>query len=239
MNAIPRRFTRTTASVTVFLTVIGLFVAAVAAQLVGLALFGVVAAGPVIETVGIAVLMMLGFGFVSGIVITLTRVRVPIHRPTSSNLVWAGVTTVVMLALLGTFLVVTPVLGVKASLNQVDVVAQSYPIVSLLLAIVAVLFIGPFEELAFRGAIQGLIRNVAGPRVGIGAAALVFGLFHALAAVGPGVIAYIAYTTALGVVLGYVYERTDNLVVVALAHGAYNAVIRIVTWASVTGLITV
>lgn len=101
-----------------------------------------------------------------------------------------------MLALFGTFLVVTPVLGVQASLNQVDVVAQSYPIVSLLLAIVAVLFIGSFEELAFRGAIQSLIRSVAGPRVGTGAAALVFGLFHALAAVGPGVIAYIAYATA-------------------------------------------
>lgn len=62
MNAIFRRFTRTTVSVTVLLTVIGLLIAAVAAQLVCFALFGVVAAGPVIETVGIAVLMMLGFG---------------------------------------------------------------------------------------------------------------------------------------------------------------------------------
>lgn len=229
MSTVPRRFTRTTASVTVFLTIVGLLIAAVATQLVGQALFAVVGNGPVIETVGIAVLMMLGFGLVSGTTIVLTDVRIPIRRPTRSDLVWAGLTTVVMLALLGFFVVVAPLLGVQASLNRVDAVAQSYPIVSLLLAVVAVLFIGPFEELAFRGTIQGVIREVAGPRVSIVVAAFIFGLFHALAAVGSGVVTYIAYATALRLVLGHVYERTDNLVVVALAHRTYNAVIRIVT----------
>ena len=46
---------------------------------------------------------------------------------------------------------------------------------------------------------------------------------------------YIAVTFVLGCILGYVYERTANLVVPALVHGAYNAILFSMLYVQVNG----
>lgn len=86
--------------------------------------------------------------------------------------------------------------------------------------------VGPAEELLFRGVVQGRLRETWGVWPAILVATVLFGLSHASVSGGlGGVVAYILTATLLGVLLGYLYERTDNIVVPAAVHGVNNAVI--------------
>lgn len=97
------------------------------------------------------------------------------------------------------------------------------------LAMVAVsLFVvGPAEEILFRGVVQGGLRRALDAAPAILTASVLFGLVHLSAVQGTPVErwAYVGVVIALGCVLGYLYERTGNLLVPGLAHGAYNAAI--------------
>ncbi|HXV63830.1 MAG TPA: diaminopimelate epimerase [Vicinamibacteria bacterium] len=85
--------------------------------------------------------------------------------------------------------------------------------VSVVELLVAAAIAGLSEELLFRGMLQ--------PRIGLVAASLVFGLVHgpSLALLPLGL-----WATVVGLFLGVVYERSDNLAVPVLVHGAYDAV---------------
>ena len=90
----------------------------------------------------------------------------------------------------------------------------------------SLLVVGPAEELLFRGVVQGRLRETWGVWPAIFLATVLFGLSHASVSGGiAGVVAYILTATLLGVLLGYLYERTDNIVVPAVIHGVNNAVI--------------
>lgn len=90
----------------------------------------------------------------------------------------------------------------------------------------SLLVVGPAEELLFRGVVQGRLRETWGVWPAILAATVLFGLSHASVSGGvAGIAAYIVTATLLGVLLGYLYERTDNIVVPAVIHGVNNAVI--------------
>ena len=90
----------------------------------------------------------------------------------------------------------------------------------------SLLVVGPAEELLFRGVVQSRLRETWGVWPAILVATVLFGLSHASVSGGlGGVVAYILTATILGVLLGYLYERTDNIVVPAVVHGVNNAVI--------------
>ena len=94
----------------------------------------------------------------------------------------------------------------------------------LLMIPVSLLVVGPAEELLVRGGIQGLLTRAWGPWPGIVGASALFGSLHYIGG-GTGALAYVALSFLLGCLLGYLYERTGNLVVPMIAHGGYNAVI--------------
>ena len=90
----------------------------------------------------------------------------------------------------------------------------------------SLLVVGPAEELLFRGVVQGRLRETWGVWPAILVATVLFGLSHASVSGGlAGVVAYMLTATLLGVLLGYLYERTENIVVPAVIHGVNNAVI--------------
>ncbi|MFA9516627.1 lysostaphin resistance A-like protein [Halopenitus sp. H-Gu1] len=90
--------------------------------------------------------------------------------------------------------------------------------------ITLLVLVGPAEELIFRGVIQRGLRDTLGGWPSILIAGFVFGFGHIdLAATTPGDILWLVALSGLGVILGWVYERTDNLVVPALAHGGFNS----------------
>ncbi|MCK4235653.1 MAG: CPBP family intramembrane metalloprotease [Candidatus Krumholzibacteria bacterium] len=73
------------------------------------------------------------------------------------------------------------------------------------------------EELIFRGFIQRIFqRNMRGV-LAVVLAGLIFGVCHFVPSVIPGV-------AFLGILLGYLFLRTGNLIYPVIAHGGYNLV---------------
>ena len=81
--------------------------------------------------------------------------------------------------------------------------------------VATVLVIGPWmEELAFRGHIRDLLRASAGPAAGLFGTAILFGLMH-------GVL-YAVPLALLGVLFGWLRERTGGLLVPLVVHALHN-----------------
>lgn len=89
------------------------------------------------------------------------------------------------------------------------------------------LLIGPGEELLFRGVVQGRLRESFGPVGAVVLASAGFAPAHILALTGS--VVQLAVSVAVlfvpALVFGAVYERTKNLTVPILIHGAYDATI--------------
>ena len=72
------------------------------------------------------------------------------------------------------------------------------------------------EEFLFRGVIQNLFTHWWGPRVGLGLAAVVFGVAHL-----PE-LRYVLLATLAGLGYGWVYARTGKITASALTHTGVN-----------------
>lgn len=89
------------------------------------------------------------------------------------------------------------------------------------LALICVLA-GVGEEILFRAAIQGGLVGSLGQWGALLAASLLFGLMH------PITRAYVFLAAGLGFYLGLLWLATENLLVVALAHGLYDFVVLLI-----------
>lgn len=96
---------------------------------------------------------------------------------------------------------------------------------------ITVLFVGPGEELLFRGVIPGLFRRAYGPVPAIVIASGLFDVAHYAALAGSDKRTYIVVTILLGLLLGGLYEQTDNVLVPIVVHGIYNAILFAGQWA--------
>ncbi|AZH24375.1 CPBP family intramembrane glutamic endopeptidase [Haloplanus aerogenes] len=121
--------------------------------------------------------------------------------------------------------IIISVTGAPAGENQVSEFASADPSVLLWLVPASFLLIGPGEELLFRGIVQDRLRETFDRVPGVVLASALFAAVHYVALTGGAggrlVTVTILFFPAL--VFGAVYEFTDNLVVPALVHGAYNA----------------
>ena len=120
--------------------------------------------------------------------------------------------------------------GLTASEHSVAKQGQENPELLLPLIPLSVLITGPAEEFLYRGVVQTRLREAFDTRLAVVLAALVFSLVHVPAyGVTSGIDQSLATTLGvlliLGIVLGAAYEYTGNLVVPAIAHGVYNAVV--------------
>lgn len=117
--------------------------------------------------------------------------------------------------------------GLSTGQNQAVVPAGDPVTYYLAMVVVSFVVVGPVEEVLFRGVVQGGLRRTFAAVPSILVAGGLFGAIHLVGVQGTGAErwAYVAIAAGLGCVLGYLYERTENLVVPGLAHGAYNAAI--------------
>jgi len=96
------------------------------------------------------------------------------------------------------------------------------------LAVLSILLIGPVEELLFRGLIQNYVRPALGAVGAVVWTSLLFAAIH-LPAYFTDTVETAALSLvvvfALSLVLGAVYERYRNVVLVMAVHGVYNAVL--------------
>lgn len=161
-------------------------------------------------------------------------VKMP-YRFRLSTREWAWVVggVVVMFVAAIAISILSESLGAEASTNMMAAAAVENPLLVYGAMFVGVLvFIGPVEELLFRGVVQGRLREVFGPVLAIAITSIGFAFGHVpnywLAGtdlLSLGLLLSLVSITAGGVVLGVIYERTANLTVVALVHGLFNATI--------------
>jgi membrane protease YdiL (CAAX protease family) len=152
--------------------------------------------------------------------LSFLRARVPTLRDVG----WVVSGFVALLGLLALATAVLSTLGIQSARNQVVELGNQDPTVFLLLVPLSFLLVGPGEELLFRGLVQGTLAEAFHPTRAIVLASAIFAVVHYTSLAGSGKFAYLGIVFVLALVLGAVYELTDNLVVPALIHGAYNAI---------------
>jgi membrane protease YdiL (CAAX protease family) len=168
------------------------------------------------------------------------RSLVYLRRPQLSDLGWAVVGlagillgSLVMGAVVEALSTLAETLfGATVETGQNSIITQGRenPVLFLYMVPVALFFVGPAEELVFRGVVQGLFRRAFGVVPGVVLASFLFGLGHYLAISSGSAWTYILTASALGLVLGAVYEYTESIVVPALAHGSWNAGLFLVNY---------
>ena len=151
-----------------------------------------------------------------------------IRLPSLRDSAWlAGGLVGIFAALLAVSMLMTAT-GTESASHTTEQQAQQNPEALLILIPLAIFIIGPFEELLYRNVIQKSLYEHFSRASAIVVASVVFAAVHLLAyrTAGPGaVLGSLGVVFALSLVLGVVYERTDNLVVPALVHGVYDAVV--------------
>ncbi|MFC4989521.1 CPBP family intramembrane glutamic endopeptidase [Saliphagus infecundisoli] len=151
-------------------------------------------------------------------------VRVPSLRDVG----WTVGGLVALVAVLLAISALMSVVGAEQSTHSTAEAAAENPEILLVLIPAAVLVIGPFEELLYRNVIQKSLYGEFSRAGSVVVGSVLFAVVHVIsyntATVGA-VIASLAVVFGLSIVLGALYERTENLVVPALVHGLYNAIV--------------
>ncbi|WP_224333740.1 CPBP family intramembrane glutamic endopeptidase [Haloprofundus halobius] len=228
---------------TVVFVVAGAFAVGIGVSLVGLFVLqslGISAQTPATRAV-LGSLQYVGFGIAAYLYLSkrdewnIVRWRVPTLR----DLGWIGGGLVILVGALVAVSAVIQQFGIEVAANQVITAGQQNPVYFLYMVPVTIFFVGPMEELIFRGIVQEKLRRVYGQAVAVVVASAVFAVAHWLALIGSGggKVASIAVIFVLGAVLALLYERTENLVVVAVVHGLFNAYQFLGQYAIATGLI--
>lgn len=207
---------------------------------VGMALLGfsisppslwVQAVGAVLQYVGFLAVVVgyLAYRDVEGLV----RVRLPTVR----DLGWMVAGLLGLFAGVYLVAIAITVIGADQAQNTVVTQGRQNPDLFLVMIPITVLFVATGEELVFRGVVQGLFRRAYGAVPAVLLASVLFGVAHYAALTGSGKLTYIAVTILLGLVLGGIYELSDNVVVPIVVHGAYNAILFASQWvAAVDGV---
>ncbi|MFB6143578.1 MAG: lysostaphin resistance A-like protein [Halorientalis sp.] len=128
-------------------------------------------------------------------------------------------------------------LGAQTAENQVVQLGIENPEVLLWLIPAAYVFIGPGEELLFRGVVQGRLRETFSAPVAIVLASVIFASIHFMALSGSASttakLTTIAVLLGPSLILGTTYELSENIVVPAVIHGTYDAVLFAALYAAV------
>ena len=205
--------------------------------LVGQLLRPIIAGLPTALLIVITLVLTQGIGF-GGVALVYLSVRgldrrfVPAAWPSIRDLVWILVGYV--LALGGAFLGATIIVlaGIPAARNRLGELVVQQPELLLLLVPFSFLLIGPGEELLFRGIVQGTLREAFGPVAGVTLASAIFAGVHYLALTGGtgARLTTVAILFLPSLAFGAAYERTGNLAVPAVIHGAYNSTLFLLVY---------
>ncbi|OIB57453.1 CPBP family intramembrane glutamic endopeptidase [Natrialba sp. SSL1] len=204
-------------------------------------LAGVFLALPVMEIVGdlstpgflvIAQLgMALGTAIIAGIYLSVTDRGLEfldLRVPTKWDVIWTVGGLAFLFGVLMTISLAFQTIGVESADHGTTEQAAENPEILLVLIPASLLVIGPFEELLYRNVIQKALYDTFSRVGAIVAGSVIFAGVHVLAyaTAGPGaVIASLGVIFGLSLVLGTLYERTDNLLVPSVVHGVYNAIL--------------
>ena len=159
----------------------------------------------------------------------LSRVGLIPKRP-GSDILWA-----ISAALIGTAFAASAGYGINALLTALDMappqvvhdtlqqLRDEYSVELLVTVIVSAVILAPlFEELIFRGLLQTSLLHLLGGRrwVTLLITALIFSITHWWVVSWHGLVPLFV----IGLVFGYVYERTGSLLTPILCHALFNGI---------------
>jgi len=177
---------------------------------------------------GATILGQFGFLGLAYIYIKKREVDVPFDTPTRTDMkyVFGGTITALITAV-----VLSQILSYLGLMPEsvIEEIAETSPIFLIVLAISSLVLIAPAEELLFRGAIQGRLKEHFSSFSAIVIASILFGSLHLFNYAGDilSIIMTTLVIVVIGGILGFLYERTQNLYVPILAHGIYNFVLLV------------
>ncbi len=185
-------------------------------------LLGATAAGQV-------AFLALGYAYVR-----FRDVDVPISVPSRRDLLAIVGGTVAALVVAVALSVVLSILDLVPE-SVIDEIATGDPTFLLGMAVLSVIIVAPAEELLFRGAMQGRLRQYVGPVPAVAGASLLFGSMHLAnytGALAP-IVAGATLIAVVGSVFGALYEYTDNLAVPIVTHATYNVVLLLISYVAI------
>lgn len=189
--------------------------------------------------INIVALQVLAFPLLSYVYLELTDrsiTYIDIARPSQTQLILTAIGVVGLIAINYSLHAVFVLFNIPIAPNILTDLTD--PTQYLILGVVSVLIIGPTEELLFRGVIQKRLTETFSTAAAIIITSGIFSLFHIQALAGSsGVLASIITIFVLSGVLGILYARTKNLLVVMLIHGLFNMFVFIVNYTSAVGYI--
>jgi hypothetical protein len=187
-------------------------------------------------TLQLLLIQLIGFGLAT---LAYLRLRgrsfeyIHLRWPTLRDLGWMIGGTITVLILYFGVVIVAVAAGVPLARSGISVAGEANPNILLLIAALSFLLVGPMEELFFRGVVQETMREVLPASVAVGLASVTFAGIHYITLVGPlgGKLVLLGSLLVTSLVLGFAYERTQNLVVNAVIHAVYNAVLLLLAYA--------
>lgn len=187
---------------------------------------------PLTNAVGLiaqgAGLLAVGVAYLTFRELPLSYLR--LEWPSLRDVGWVLAASVTLFAVLAALTILIEQLGLSATEHSTARAAKDNPELLLPLIPLSVLVTGPAEEFLYRGVIQTRLKESFDLRVAVAVAAVIFSIVHVPAyaagsGLGPSLVTTLVVLLVLGSILGAVYEYADNLVVPAVAHGIYNAVV--------------
>ena len=182
------------------------------------------------------VLNFMGFFLVGAAYLWLTDRGwsfVDLSRPSLVDVAYVVGGTIATLGVLILAGIVAEVIGIEPTESQVVEFVEGDPTMVLIMIAIVFLFNAPAEEFLFRNVIQKRL-YLAFSRVGaIGVTSVIFALIHApvfaldeTGALASADAVFLSLTIIFlgSIVFGYIYAKTDNILVPIAAHALYNAV---------------
>ena len=162
-----------------------------------------------------------------------------LRKPSLWHLLVIAVAPFVVLFSIGLVNLVSFSLGVQAASHSLLGFEGIQPTFYLVLIPFMILIVGPFEELLYRGVIQTRLTHSFSRPTAIVVASFIFVPIHltAYSAGGASMVQVLAAFAALfagSLIYGALYEWTENLTVVALAHGLTNSIQLLVVYVITT-----
>ncbi len=174
----------------------------------------------------------LGMGTMAGIYLLLadrTRSFIDLRIPGLRDIAWTFVGIGGLFAALIIVGIILQLIGTPPAEHGLveNIRAEGDPNVVLYILIPsAILIIGPGEELLFRNIVQKSLYDYFSRPAAIILASLVFAVAHIPAYwAGAGTITAVIVISVLSLVLGAIYAKTENIIVPAVIHGLYNAIL--------------
>jgi membrane protease YdiL (CAAX protease family) len=152
---------------------------------------------------------------------------VDLGLPDLRDLAYFGLGMVALFGVLITVRLLTLALELPATPNQITQAArQGHPETLLVLVPLQFLLVAPAEELLNRNVIQKYLYDTFSRPGAVVVASAVFASAHVFSYGGDSVVGMAVSLTSvflLSLVLGVIYERTENLTVPIAVHGTFNA----------------